>query len=419
MSTPARICLISPGHLSTNPRLVKEAFALKSAGYQVFVIHGSFKAWGAANDRAIAAEIGATTAVPFGPIEASRCAYLRQTSVRRAALALAGAGAMLPTVAESAHSPIASDLADEAMDIVADLYIAHYVAALPAAARAAKRHGAPYAFDAEDFHLGDLPDRPKHALEKRIIRAIEGRYLPGAAYVTAASPMIAEAYVETYGIPMPTTVLNVFSKKNTPVTPTSRGDAEPGPSLYWFSQTIGSGRGLETAVEAIAKAQSQPHLYLRGTSAGDYAPQLHTLAVQAGVGARLHILDPAPPDELELLGSSYDLGYIGELAETRNRQIALTNKLFSYLLGGVPSLASDIPAHRRIVPDLGPAMSLFPIGDASALAAAIDSFLLYPDRLKAVRAHAWWLGQSRFNWDVESQKFVTLVRQALTASVRK
>ncbi len=408
-----KICLVSPGHLSTNPRLVKEALALKSVGFEVAVVHGSFKVWGATADRPIAAEIGSTCAVPFGPVQAPRTTYLRQTLVRRAARALVGVGAFASPIVEAAHSPITADLAMETAQVRADLYVAHYVAALPAAARAAKQHGALYAFDAEDFHLGDLPDNPEHALEKRIIRAIEGRYLPGAAYGTAASPMIAEAYAETYGIPLPTTVLNVFPKRNAPTEPTPRGTAAPGPSLYWFSQTIGPGRGLETAIEAIARADCRPHLFLRGTPAGRYADELRRLAVQAGAGERLHFLDPAPPDQLERHGAAYDLGYVGELAETRNRQFAITNKVCSYLLGGVPSLASDIPAHRRIAPDLGPAMSLFPINDVAALAANLDALLLDPPRLAAARAHAWRLGQDRYNWEVEAPLFLERIQTVL------
>ena len=57
-----------------------------------------------------------------------------------------------------AFSPFTGPLTAAAKRVPADLYIAHYPAALPAAAIAARRHGALYAFDAEDFHLGDLPD---------------------------------------------------------------------------------------------------------------------------------------------------------------------------------------------------------------------------------------------------------------------
>ena len=38
--TAKRVCLISPGHLASNPRLVKEADALYEAGFAVKVIAG-------------------------------------------------------------------------------------------------------------------------------------------------------------------------------------------------------------------------------------------------------------------------------------------------------------------------------------------------------------------------------------------
>jgi glycosyltransferase involved in cell wall biosynthesis len=279
--------------------------------------------------------------------------------------------------------------------------------------RASAKHGAAYAFDAEDFHLGDLPDTPEHALNRCLIRDIESRCIPGASYITAASPMIADAYVEAYGIDRPTVVLNVFPRGHAPSAPSARGTVRPGPSLYWFSQTIGPGRGLETAVEAIAHAATAPHLYLRGTPASGYADALSTLAQEYGVGDRLHFLAPEAPDEMERLGAQYDLGFSGEAGFSRNNATALGNKLFSYLLGGVPIVASDVPAHRAIAPEIGEAMTLFRIGDAVALAATIDQHLGDPARLAAVRAHAWRLAQQRYCWEVEQRVFLDAVEGAL------
>lgn len=386
---------------------------MRAAGHAVHVVYGQFKPWGTASDAPFTTEFGTVTAVPFGPSEARRGTYFRQSLVRHGARSLVGQGLLAQSLVEAAHGPVVRDLIVAARAVPADLYIAHYVAGLPAAARAAKRNGAAYTFDAEDFHLGDLSDSPEHAVEKRIIRAIEERYLPGAAHVTAASPLIAEAYAETYGIPLPTVILNVFPRANAPVAPAPRGSAEPGPSLYWFSQTIGPGRGLETAVEAIGRAESGPHLYLRGTPAEGYEAHLGGVAERAGVADRVHFLHPAPPDELERLGAAYDLGYVGELVETENRQIALTNKVFSYLLGGVPSVVTDIPAHRQLAPELGEAVSLFPVGDAGGLATALDRMLLDPQRLAAARAHAWHLGQTQFNWDVEQAHLIETIHKAI------
>ncbi len=409
----ARICFITPGHLSTNPRVVKAAGALKAAGHDVHVVHGRFSAWGVDNDRAIAEELGSTRPVAYGPHEASRATYVRQTALRRVALGLARLGSFREYVAETAHSPVVRDLRAAALAWRADLYVAHYVAALPAAASAARRYRVPFAFDAEDYHLGDLPDRPEHALEKAVIRLIEGRYLGEAAFVTAASPLIGRAYAETYGVPLPTTVLNLFSRFDAPRASSAAGTAVPGPSVYWFSQTIGPGRGLEAAVEAIARARSKPHLYLRGTPRGPHLGSLCELAERLGVADRLHVLDPIPPAELERDGAAYDVGYVGEVVETRNRQLALTNKLFSYLISGIPVIASDIPAHQGLAEHLRKAMRLFRGGDAESLASAMDALFLQSDELSSARADAWELGQERYNWEAEAPKLVSVMESVL------
>ena len=126
----------------------------------------------------------------------------------------------------------------------------------------------------------------------------------------------------------------------------------------------------------------------------------------------MHFLESASPDDLERLGAEYDLGYSGETGFSPNNLRALGNKIFSFLLGGVPTLATNIPAHRQIAPELGEAMTLFPIGDATALASAIDSFLLDPQRLANARTHAWHLGQTRFNWDTEQTLLIETIQNA-------
>src|SRR5262249_3438816 len=144
--------------------------------------------------------------------------------------------------ADWGFSLYARALARAAGQSPADLYIAHYPGALPGAAMAARRHEGVYAFDAEDFHLGDHPDTPLFRREKQMVRAIESRYLPGCVYVSAASPGIAEAYADAYRIARPTVIFNVFPRSQGPSASTPAGSAIPGPSLYWFSQTIGPDR---------------------------------------------------------------------------------------------------------------------------------------------------------------------------------
>jgi glycosyltransferase involved in cell wall biosynthesis len=317
-----------------------------------------------------------------------------------------------------AQHDVVSDLTRATLRQPADLYIAHYDAALPAAAAAARRHGAIYAFDAEDFHPGDLADTPQNAFANRIIREMERRTLPACAYVTAASAGIARAYAAAYGVPSPRVVLNVFSRTEAPPSPSEAGTMSPGPSLYWFSQTIGPDRGLEWAVRAGAAAKSKPHLYLRGALAVGYEARLRALAEEVGAADRLHLLPLIGPADLIPQMAQFDLSYIGETGHTPNRRIALVNKLFSGLIAGVPAIATDIPAHADIVQACDGALFLFGLGDVEALTAQLDSLLLNPQRLRQARETAWRLGQERFNWELEEKTLVEIVDSALRARVK-
>ena len=410
----AAICLISPTLLSTNPRLVKEADALVEAGHQVHVVCGDFLSW--ARDADLEFEgrrWSSVTRVRFGPGTPLARRFLqvfRQRLARRVVLA----GMTHERLLAAAWHQATPDLVRAATAIRADLYVAHYVAALPAAAKAARLHDARYAFDAEDFHLGDPPDGPEFDGVRRHTRAIESAYLPGAAYVTAASPGIAEGYASDYGIPVPTVVLNVFPRSHAPAAPTERGSATPGPSVYWFSQTIGRDRGLECAARAIGLARSRPHLYLRGNPEAGFVDRLRSVAAGAGVADRVHLLPPERPSEMERLASRYDVGLVGETGATANHHVALTNKLFTYILAGIPIIASDIHAHRRLALRLGPGMSLYPLDSAKGLAAAIDGFLDDGGAtLARAREHVYALGQQSLNWDVEKAVLVRKVEESL------
>jgi len=412
-----KICILTPGHLSTNPRLVKEADALAEAGYDVQVIAADFIAWARNEDRSFKDRPwNKSPKLQFGPDAPFRTRAI-QALRQQAARQMVGAGVRWPSLVQGARHPITHDLIAAAKRVSADLYIAHYTAALPAAAIAARHRGGLYAFDAEDFHPGDWPFGPSHAVERDRLRMIEERYLPGCAYVTAASPGIAKAYADTYGIRKPEVLLNVFPLSHAPSGPTQSGTTQPGPSLYWFSQTIGPDRGLECAVRAIRLASSKPHLYLRGNPSAGFAELLYGIASDCGVKDRMHLLPPATPSEMERLAAAYDVGLAGETGHTQNRQIALTNKLFSYLLAGIPALLSDIPAHRAFACDAGPAVHLYAVDDPASLAKAVDRLLSDTATLAATRAAAFSLGQARFNWDYEKAVLLKTVSKALNSSL--
>lgn len=407
----ARICLVSPGHIASNPRLVKEADALHAAGFRVRVVAGDYMAAVRPLDESILAN------APWQCVRVGLGSPLSRTAgamlQRGAQLAVTRLG-HLP-VAIRAHSRVSYRLAAAALAEPAEMYLAHNLAALPAAARAARRCGAKLGFDAEDYHLGELEETQASAAAELTARAlIEQTLLPQCRHLTAASPKIAEAYAARYGVTM-TPILNVFPRADAPLTPQrAEGDRAGGePSLYWFSQTIGPGRGLESVVKALGQMQVRARLHLRGLISADYRAELQRLAAAAGVADRLHLLAPALPSEMARLAASHDVGLALELNEPLNRSICLTNKAFIYLLAGIPMLLSDTPAQRQLAGDLGHIAPVVKLDETQAIARTLDQLLSAPTKLQAARHTAWRLGQERYNWDVEQHKFLRSVAEAL------
>lgn len=406
-----RICIITPGQIGSNPRAVKEAGTLHAAGHDVTVIATRTLDLVEPRDQAILRAAGwrlTRISLRSRPLWRVRRAVQRATRVLYQATGHQG-------FADSGFSAVTRPLTAAALSCPAALYIAHYPAALPAAVAAARRHGAAYAYDAEDFHHGEWPQTPAFDVERALVHSIESRHLPGAAYISAASPGIAEAYAKTYGVAPPHVLLNTFPLAEAPAAPAGMGTARPGPSLYWFSQTIGPDRGLECAVRAIGVARTRPHLYLRGTPVSGFVERLQRIAAETGALDRLHLLPPDAPDKMAVLAAAYDLGLCAEPGHTRLNDVAVSNKLLTFLLAGVPPLMSATSGQLAFAGDAGLRDFIYPINDGQALAERLDTYLSDPARLAAARRQAWALGQTRYNWDHQSAVLLALVTGARLA----
>lgn len=402
------VCIVSPGNLSANPRLVKEADALHGAGYDVTAVVSDYSAGLRGFDGGIEAR------APWRVVHARRSPRERYVRVAAGAAArlLDSLGARVPvTVAAHACGGPVAGLRAAACAVPADLYIAHYVAALPAAGAAAQRHGALLGFDAEDFHSGEGMDDPADARRMAMVRIVEGAWLPRCRHLTAAAPLIGKAYASRYEVPEPVTVLNVFPLDMAPLQPAPPRRPEAPLRAYWFSQTIGLDRGLQPFLQAMARTAVRIELEIRGDDPWRHGETLKTMARELGIADRVRLLPLAPPQEMVRLAAAYDLGLSLETDVSENRRLCLTNKVFTYLLAGVPVLLSDTPAQRALVPDLGEAAALVPLSDPSTIAATLDRLV---PRLEQARAAALRLGRERYNWEVEQGALLASVEAAFS-----
>ncbi len=411
------VCIVSPGNLASNPRLLKEADALNGAGYDVTAVVCDYTEELRRADDEIAAEVPWTVMRVPRPLGER---LVTMASVRFARMVAAMGAHITPGLAARAHGGPVSALRRAARGVRADLYIAHYVAGLAAAAPVARHRGAMLGFDAEDYHSGEGSGGADENFRMKLIETIERAALPSCAYVTAAAPMIGEAYAARYGV-APTAVLNVFPLDMAPAAP-SPVSAPGRPAelkAYWFSQTIGLDRGLQPFLQAMARTKSRVRLDVRGGDRLGDGAQLMALARNLGIADRFSILPKAAPDQMVRLAADYDIGLSLETDVSENRRICLTNKIFTYLLAGVPVVMSDTPAQSALAPDLGLAAAVVSLNDPDAIAATLDRLGDTPGALTDAREAAWRLGRERYNWDIEKSILLEVVAAAFSRRERE
>lgn len=307
------------------------------------------------------------------------------------------------------------DLLKRVLAQPADLYLGGTAGGLPVAARAAELRGVPFALDLEDFHSAEQDPSPQADLSHDIIAEIERRFLPRARFLTVGSQAMGETYKDRYGVECQP-INNVFTLPATPP------QLIPGPAgrlkLVWLSQTLGPGRGIEAAIEALGRARIQAMLTVRGNPTPGYVEELIALAARVAPQLRMEHARPDMTKTVVELCRGNDVGLALEQAHILNRDICLCNKPFTYMLAGLAVAFTDTAGQRQLARDLGEGALLFKIGDIEAQAAGFRHWAENPTALLAAKRAAWNAATRRWHWEhpEERGKALALVRQALGES---
>ncbi len=409
----SRICVITAGHLSTCPRMLKAADAFADAGHEVRVVSTRFSAWATEADTAVRRTRRWPWAVVAYDQDRASQTWLTSGFRFRSAQAVArwaGADRLPLGLAARAFGRVHPELVDAALAEPADLFYGGTTGALAAVAVAGQVSGRPYGIDLEDFHTAEQEDGPGSRLTHALAGRIESLILPGAAFLTAGSTAIAEAYHQRYGV-APTPINNTF-----PLPGRQPDSARPPGAplrLYWFSQTIGSNRGLEDVIRAAGICGTELELHLRGNPLPGYLDSLEHLRLGIAPRLGLHHHAPADPDAMVDSCRGYDIGLSLEQGHVLNRALCLTNKAFTCMLAGLAVVLTDTPGQVPLARDIGEAACVYRPGDAHALAAGLSAWANDPQRLLAARQASWAAATRRWHWEHPQE------RGALLAAVQR
>ena len=408
-----RICVVTAGHLATCPRMLKAADAFLAEGYDVRVVSTRTTGWATAADADIAASRGWRWRVVNYDRAEAPATWLRSGARHKAARALASMVTSLPrTIVNAAFGRVHRELVEAILEEPADLIYGGTTGAIAAVAEAGHRAGIPFAVDFEDFHCAEHEPSPEGDLSNELARLVMHFASDGAAFVTAGSEAIARACHDELRIAaMP--IDNVFSLPATPPSDGRSRGVRGEFAAYWFSQTIGPGRGLEDVVCALGLTTRPASLTLRGCPRAGYAESLLALAAREAPRVRIAIEPPSPPASMIDACRAFDLGVSAEQGHVRNRLLNLPNKATTYPLAGLPVALTDTAGQSPLANDLGRGALVFAPGDAASLAEQLLPLMTDAARLADAREASWRAARTRWHWDHE------LERRALLAAVSR
>jgi glycosyltransferase involved in cell wall biosynthesis len=409
-----RVTVVTAGHPSTCPRMVKAADAMVNAGYDVRFVSVDYIDWATTLDRELtAARRWRWSPIPLRRADhplASRWASARHRLARTMAATIDPSGAPSTTVARAygrTHPELVTSILAEPFEFV----YGGTVGALAAVAEAARHAARPFALDFEDFHPAESeePDAPlTHALATRVVRDA----IVGASFTTAASTPIADAYASAFDT-TPVVIHNVVPR---PVAEPGAHDPTRALKLYWFSQVIGARRGLEDIVRAIGVARIPAELHLRGAARAEYVDQLRALARREGAVVEIVVHAPGAPDEMVELCAPFDVGLSLEQEGVLNRALCLPNKPLTYFAAGLAVLATDTPGQLTLKDVAGDGIWYYRPGDVARLADGLVRWHADRAALARARACSYEAAIKRFHWEhpLERGALVSAIEQALS-----
>ena len=405
------IVLITSGQPATNPRLVREADCLTANGFHVTVLYCYWNKWATLADAAMMHGQNWNKVRVGGDPDESPARYFASRLFQKLVMNLSKVF-FNNRLQVYALSRATFPLVQAAKRVFADLYIAHNLAALPAAVEAAKQHKTAAGFDAEDYHRGETKSGA-NSLTFQLKVATEDQYIPQLDYFTTSSASIAELYRSHYQY-RPMVLRNVLPlepvpfEKELPRLPKTL-------KLFWFSQTIGPDRGIETIIESL-KYLSTPRyeLHLLGEPRPGYLKRLIKLASAHGIPAtKLHFHPPVPPKKLFRYCCKFDIGLASEPAHTTNNDAALSNKLFTYIQAGLAVLVSDTSAQKAFYDQYPQIGKCYQKDCAVNLGEAIQYYIDNDQELQYTKRTNLLLGQHALNWEQESQQFISKIKQTV------
>ncbi|WP_291721743.1 hypothetical protein [Bernardetia sp.] len=407
------ICFVSVGHISSNPRLIKEATTASQNGYQVSVVGLQTLKKLVPFDKELVHQNPSWEVFVY-PFYKKKMGYLLGTGFHHIAKKIPHLANRSVVGKLSLSTPLWLPLYYFLRSIKADLYIVHNINMLPVVAHIAKKNKAKLGFDIEDAYSVTSKNKDENIVE------LEKKYLPKADYITCASPLYIDFYNQLYpNLPTIVPILNVFEDMEEVDKVYKDRTNSNNLSLYWFSQTTGKGRGIEQIIEALNRLDRDDiELHLRGEASEEVKNHVLSLATSKKVRENIYFHSLVSNQELVFRTAEHDVGLALETGFSINNELAISNKIFQYLNTGLAILSSSTKGQAWLLKqneNIGFLVNIQSIEEVvQKIEILADSKKNKTEMLENMKKASKNASKTKYNWNIEGQKFLDILEKTLS-----
>ncbi len=403
------ILFVTTSNLTTNPRLYKELLAIQKKYNRITCILFDIGGWSQNIDSQISFNKNikliylSATRKPFIPwliasIIEKTCFYFYSY---KKDLKLASYGI------SKRSWIIVSYFKKNLEKLQCDLVIGHNIGALYPVFYLSSKLNIPFAFDAEDFHRGELDINNK---KSQLIDFVENKILPKSCFVSAASPLICKKLKKLYPKINIFNINNVFAKS---YQKEFNSNLTKKITLFWFSQNVGLNRGLQDILRALNKINDENlELIILGHCREKVKEELLNI-LNNDSSHKITFLEAVSENKIFDLAKNYSIGLALEPSFSVNNNIALSNKIFTYLICGNALILSETDAQKHFIQNYPSVGFSYEIGNIEQLVEILNKYIDNKELLESHRKNAWKLANKQLNWEVEQQKWLNELEQIL------
>jgi glycosyltransferase involved in cell wall biosynthesis len=297
-------------------------------------------------------------------------------------------------------------------------YHAHNIHTGPPSWLASRLRRAALVYDAHELYGEMTGFGSMNRVLGRLNFAVERLMVRRSDAVITTNPSRAEILKNRHG-ERSIVVLENVPERREEIKPLDPGFPAHVPIVLYQGGIYARDRAFRASIRAL-KFLDDAVLVILGFGRDSDLKLIRQWADEEGVADRVHLLPPRPFDELVRTAAAATVGIVPIRAIDLGTYTGDTNKLFEYLMAGLPVAASNLPEIRRVLTAGDPPPGeLFDAEDPESIALAIGRLLADEELYAARRREARRLALEHYNWNVQEPRLVEIYREVLTNAPRR